>query len=258
MGRVFYIIPIVAFVLILLNAFFGHLIFGLPYDQDINKYSIYVHLQPEWNSYPGNILFDVTNVWSNPNPESDMKSYAINPSDISSLTDYNVNQLQYQRGKSYVELKHEFSNCETNWKPILYRYAIDIVRNKIDVIQGRELGDDPYVSTFPNISASSSINSGYAQFIPICTKHDTTTYDYAVSINDPDVSFDVYFVPSSSMVEQYLESGIVDYYEDCSALGFHSYSGSCTNIGKDSGLMIILPDSLKQSLTKIKVSIHEK
>ena len=45
--------------------FFGHLLF--VYDQDINKYSIYVHFQEEWNSYPVNILFDVTNVWSNPN-----------------------------------------------------------------------------------------------------------------------------------------------------------------------------------------------
>ena len=84
MKRIFYfIIPIVAFGLILSNAFFGHLLFGSPYDQDINKYSIYVHLQPEWKSYPGNILFDITNVWSNPNPKSDAKSYSIDPSDIS-------------------------------------------------------------------------------------------------------------------------------------------------------------------------------
>lgn len=28
-----------------------------------NKYYNYVHLQPEWNSYPLNILFDVTAKW---------------------------------------------------------------------------------------------------------------------------------------------------------------------------------------------------
>ncbi len=231
---------------------------GVQSLQNDFRMNSYVHLQPEWYSYPNNILFDVTNVWSNPDPTSDMKGYAINPSDISSLTDYNLNQLQHQHGKPYVELKHEFSNCETNWKPILYRYAIDILRNRIDVIQGRELGDDPYVSKFPNISTNSSINSGYVQFIPVCTVHDTTTYDYAVSLNDPSISFDVYFVPSSDIVDQYLESGMIDYYDGCTAMGFHSYSGRCTNVGKDSGLMIVLPDSLKQSLTKIKVSIHEQ
>ena len=51
--------------LVFSNAFFGHLFFDTPYDQDINKYSIHIHLQQEWNSYPRNILFEITNVWSN-------------------------------------------------------------------------------------------------------------------------------------------------------------------------------------------------
>ena len=147
----YYIIPIIAIGLVLSNAFFGHLIFGSPYDQDINKYSIYVHLQDNWKSAPGNILFDVTNVWSNPDPDSDAKSFSINPYDISELTDYNSNQLQYQNNKSYVELKHEFSNCDSNWKPMLYRYVIDGLRNKIEIAQGSQLNDDPYVSLVPNV-----------------------------------------------------------------------------------------------------------
>ena len=110
----YYVIPVIAFGLVLTNAFFGHLIFGSPYGQDINKYSIYVHLQNNWKSTPSNILFDVTNVWSNPDPKSDARSFSINPYDLSGLIDYNFNQLQYQGEKSYVELKHEFSNCDSN------------------------------------------------------------------------------------------------------------------------------------------------
>ena len=64
-NKLYFLIPLIAIILILSNAFFGHLIFSSPYGQDINKYSIYVHLQPEWNSYPGNIIYDITNVWSN-------------------------------------------------------------------------------------------------------------------------------------------------------------------------------------------------
>ena len=30
----------------------------------VNKYANYVHFQPEWNSYPSNLLFDVTNTWN--------------------------------------------------------------------------------------------------------------------------------------------------------------------------------------------------
>jgi hypothetical protein len=260
MKSIFYfIIPVIAFVLILSNAFFGHLIFDIPYDQDINKYSIYVHLQEEWNSYPGNILFYVTNVWSNPNSEEN--TYFTDPSDISSLTSYNSNQLQYQSEKSYVELKHEFSNCESKWKPMLYRYAIDTIRSKIELAQGTQLNDDPYISVFPDIAIGKQIaTTHYVQFIPICTAKENTSYEYSISINDKNAWFHVYFVHSKDQLENYLNSDTLYYYpqEGCSAHNYQSFSGVCNNIGKDSGLLIVIPDNLAQSLTKVKVNLHEK
>ena len=269
MKRIFYyVIPVIVFVFILSNAFFGNLIYGSLYDQDINKYSIYVHLQPEWKSNSGNILFDITNVWSNSNPKSDEKSYTIDPSNIATLTNYNSNQLQYQHQKSFVELKHEFSNCESNWKPIPYRYAIDSIRNKIELIQGTQLNDDPYVSIFPNIpnteydieKQKEFVKQGYAQFIPICTTSESTSYEYAISLNDRNIAFDVYFVLSKDEIMNYLKSDSFGFYdqEGCSAQNYHSYSGICENVGKDSGLLIIIPDNLKLSFTKVKISIHEK
>ena len=260
MKSIFYvIIPVIAFVLILSNAFFGHLIFDTPYDQDINKYSIYVHLQEEWNSYPGNILFDITNVWSNPN--SNQNIHSSNPEDISTLTSYNSNQLQYQNEKPYVELKHEFSNCESNWKPILYRYAIDTIRSKIEFAQGTQLNDDPYVSVFPNVAiGKQAATTYYTQFIPICTSKENTSYEYSISINDKNAWFHVYFVDSKDQLDNYLDSETFSYYlqDSCSAHNYQSYSGVCNNVGKDSGLLIAIPDNLNKSLTKVKVNLHEK
>jgi hypothetical protein len=268
MRRILYfIIPVIAFVLVFSNAFFGHLIFGSPYDQDINKYSIYVHLQEDWQSYPGNILFDVTNVWSNPR-ESDEKSFSDDPSDISSLTNYNFNQLQYQNQKSFVELKHEFSNCESNWKPMLYRYVTDSLRSKIESIQGTQLNDDPYISIFPNVQnekydsekQQKFVTDGYVQFVPICTVSEFTSYEYAISLNDENVAFDVYFVPSKNEIINFHTFDSFEFYsqEGCYAKNYHSFSGICENVEKDSGLLIILPDSLESSLTKVKISMHEK
>lgn len=268
MKTIFYfIIPIIAFALILSNALFGEIIFDSSYDQDINKFSIYVHLQQDWK-HPGNILFDVTNVWSNPNSKSSAIDFSNDPSDVSLLSNYNSNQLQYQHDKSFVELKHEFSNCESSWKPISYRYAIDSFRNKIEVIQGTQLNDDPYVSLFPNIpntkydleKQKEFANQGYVQFIPICTDNDITSYEYAVSLNDENIAFDVYFVPSKEEISNYLKSDSFKFYpqDGCSAQNYHSYSGICENVEKDSGLLIVLPDDLTLSLTKVKISIHEK
>ena len=267
MRNAFYVIlPIIAFALILSNAFFGHLIFGSPYGQDINKYSIYVHLQEDWKSSPGNILFDITNVWSNPDPASDAKSYTLDPSDISTLTSYNSNQLQYKYQKSFVELKHEFSDCQEEWQPMLYRKAVDAVRHEIEYVQGQQLSTDPSFSVYPNIDnknydnsdQQSKIKNGYVQFFPICTSKNTTSYDYSVKTDNKDLGFDVYFVPSSIQREHFANSEF-DYYTESGCYGQNkqSYSGTCNNIKKDSGLLVIFPDNLKPWTTKVTVNLYE-
>ena len=118
-GVLYAVIPAVVLGLVVANAFYGHVLFGYAYDRAINKYSVYVHLQPGWESHPGNILFDVTNVWSGPaaaaadagSGESGAAARppdSVDPDDLSPLTSYNRNQLQHQKSKPYVELRHEF------------------------------------------------------------------------------------------------------------------------------------------------------
>ena len=73
-------------------------------------------------------------------------------------------------------------------------------------------------------------------------------------------AFDVYFVPSKNEITSYQTSDSFEFYsqDGCYAKNYHSFSGICENVGKDSGLLIVLPDSLESSLTKVKISIHEK
>lgn len=262
------IIPTVAFVLILSNAFFGHLLYDSPYNQDINKYSVYVHLQPEWESYPGNILYDITTVWSNPVPKENSESFYYDPSaDPSLVTSYNYNELEYQNQKPFVQLNHEFSNCESSWKPILHRHAIDTIRKNIQYIQGTQLNTDPYVSIFANIKNEKYddqeqkllTSTGFAKFIPICTSKQTTSYQYSLSVNDKNTGFDVYFIPSFKEFEKFLDGRSFEHYQKdgCYATNFQSFTGKCENVDKNSGILIIIPDNLSKSLTKISVSLHE-
>ena len=268
-SKVFLFMIPTAFILILSNALFGHLIYGSPYDQDINKYSVYVHLQPEWKSYPSNILYDITTVWSNPQVKNSSKIFYDESLDGSTITDYNYNKLETQKDKSFVQLNHEYSNCETSWKPALYRYAIDSIRNNFRYLQGTQLNNDPYVYIFPNIENSNYdqikqsglISNGFAQFIPICTSQENTSYEFAVSINDKETAFDVYFVPSEKQFTNYLnDRNSFSFYNNngCFVQNHQSYSGICSNVSKNSGLLIIIPDNLSLSLTKITVSLHER
>jgi hypothetical protein len=264
--KLYIIIPITAFSIILLNLFFGHLIFNFESEQDINKYSIYIHLQPEWQSYPRNILFDVTTMWSNPETNPNDPYYEPDL-DIQLKTEYNVNEMQYINKKSFVELKHQFSDCKNEWKPILYRLAIDSARAQFSHLLGFQVNSDPYIVVYPNIinenynmsEQENKLESGYSQFIPICTAKDNTSYDFSVKINDEKLGFDVYFVPSINELENYRQKANFNYYQHdkCFGHNFHSFSGSCYDVEKNSGLLIIIPDELHNSLTKISVNLHE-
>ncbi|MEJ2261608.1 MAG: hypothetical protein P8X83_08175, partial [Nitrosopumilaceae archaeon] len=183
------------------------------------------------------------------------------------VTDHNYNQLQFQNQKSFVELKHEFSDCESSWKPILYRYALDSLRSNLDFAQGKQLNNDPYVQIFPDIpnekyglaDHQELTKQGFVQFIPICTAKQITSYDFSVSINDDTKGFDVYFVDSKNQLDNYLKNESFSFYthDDCYAINHQSYSGTCSNVSPDGGLLLVLPDALKLSLTKVRVNIHE-
>jgi len=261
----FIIIPIVVFLIIFVNAFFGHLIFDLGPEQDVNKYSSYIHLQPDWSSYPLNIIFYVTTVWSN--PDSDSSPYYDDTIAVTLKTEYNQNELRYLYGKSYVELNHEFSDCQNIWKPLLYRYALDSINHQFDTLTGKQLGPEPYIVQYPLIPNNAyttseqkvKLESGYSQFIPICTSKDSTSYDYSVKINDKKLGFDVYFVTSSSQRENYHQNfDDFSFYPSCFGENFKQFSGTCENVSPESGLLIIIPDELNSSVTKITVNLHER
>ena len=268
MRKQFYLVsPIVGFVLVLLKAIFGYMIFDAAYEQDITKYAIYVHFYPDWKSYPGNILFEITNVWSNSEDSANIQNFSMKSLDISPTNDYNSNQLQMQHQKSFVELKHDFSGCTANWKPISYVFAVDYLRNYIELIQGTTKSADPYVQTLPNLEnenydlthQNKLVQSGYVQFIPICTTQENTTYEYSISSNDKDIGFDAFFVPSKNELRNYLNSNSFEFYtqEGCSVQNHKKFSGICSDVNKNSGLLIIIPDEIKSSLTTIKINLHE-
>lgn len=262
MKKILYVaLPILAFLIIFVNAFFGHLIFSSASQQVVNKYSVYVHLLSDWNSDSKNIIFDVTNSWHKSDKNAN-ENYVFD----AASKEYNTNQFQEINGKAYVELRHEFSDCQEDWQPMLYRKAVDTVRHEIEYVQGKQLSADPEISIYPDIDnkiynnseQQLKIKNGFVQFFPICTSKEITSYDYSVKNDNKDLGFDVYFV-SSSKERQNFASSEFDFYTDLGCFGQNkqSYSGTCKNINQDSGLLVILPDELKPWTTKITVNLYE-
>ncbi len=255
-------IPVIVFLIIFVNAFFGHLIFASETQQVVNKYSVYVHLLSNWHSDSKNIIFEVTNSWYKLDKASNV-NHAFN----AESKKYNTNQLQEINDKSYVELKHEFSDCQEEWQPMLYRKVVNAIKHEIENVQGQQIKTDPDVSVYPDIKNGNyddleqqlKIKDGYIQFFPICTSKNVTSYDYSIKTNNKDLGFDVYFV-SSSIQREYFANSEFDHYAESGCFGQNkqSYSGTCMNIKKDSGLLVVFPDDLKPLTTKVTINLYEK
>ena len=223
-----------------------------------NKYSNYVHLQPEWDSYPRNILFDVTTQW-NKNYNDD----SLDETKPHQGAQQRINQLQYLEDKPYLEVKYDYIDCSYQW--IHYaRQGSDMFASYLDYITGKQKESDNF-TTFSNIQNTDLKNKEfdstnvYSQFIPICTSKENTSFDYGVRIDDKELSFDVYFV--SSIKEKYNfhhDPDAFTYYSEkgCSGEKYQSFSGTCS-VNQDAGLLIIIPDDLQRSLTKVTVKLKE-
>ncbi len=227
----------------------------------LNKYYNYVHFQPEWDSYPRNILFDVTTQWIR-------DEYDLSKSGHEKLqqggAQQRVNQLQYLEGKGYLEVKYDYIDCSYQW--IHYaRYGTDMVVSQLDYMSGKQTEPNNFTS-FSKVSGPDrgdslelNINGGYSQFIPICTSKDEASFDYGVRVDDKDMYFDVYFVPSVQERHNFhYNSTAFTHYKDeeCFGKNYQSYSGTCS-VDKDGGLLIVVPDELKRSLTRVTVKLKE-
>jgi hypothetical protein len=150
---------------------------------------------------------------------------------------------------------------------MLYRKVIDTVRHEIEYMQGNQLNINPDISIYPDIENTNydksqqqtKIDDGYVQFIPICTSKDSTSYDYSIKMDNDDIGFDVYFVASLSEIDRFSRNEL-DYYnkDGCFAQNKQSYSGTCNNVEKNSGLIIVFPDELNPGVTKVTVNLYEK
>jgi len=86
---------------------------------------------------------------------------------------------------------------------MLYRYAIDFIRNKIQFALGNQLNDDPYISILPNVSLENQIeSSSYVQFILICTSKESHLMNilYLLMIKIFGLMFTLYLLKNNLLI----------------------------------------------------------
>ena len=222
--------------------------------QQVNKYANYIHFQPEWNSYPSNLIFEISTSW-----QREIDSTTQEESGLYSQGAKNrKNTLQYVNGKPFIEVQYDYIDCKYQW--IHYsKIGLDFLENQFGFLLGYHKQSEQN-SSYPNNLQQTKLKDGFAQFIPICTSKDTTSYDYTVSINDDDLGVDVYFVPAyREKWDYFYEKSYFDYYSSpgCFGQNYQSFSGTCKGVDANAGLLIVIPDELSKPLTKISIKLEE-
>ena len=218
----------------------------------VNEYTNYIHFQPEWNSHPRNLIIDTTTSWERHILPGEEKS------DISKHgAKHRQNTLQYVNGKPVVIVQFDYMDCQSQW--IHYtKSGLDFLVNNLEQHnQNKQISNKAYSDELQQLK----LRDGFAQFIPICTSKNSTSYDYRVSINDDTVGFDVYFV--SSLVQQwnyFLFPDHFEHYSDegCFGHNFQKFTGSCSNVTNTGGLLIVIQDELSRPVSKITVNMFEQ
>lgn len=216
----------------------------------VNEYSSYVHFQPEWRSYPRNLIVDVSASWERhvvPGEEGpDMSNHGAK---------HRQNTLQYVNGKPVVAVQYDYRDCQSQW----FHYAktgLDFLGRHLELFEDRSIPNTAYSDEMQR----QKLQDGFAQFVPICTSRESTSYEYTVEINDDTIGFDSYFVPSYTHQWTYfLYPEHFEYYpqDGCHANNHQKFTGTC-DVGRNAGLLIVIPDELSRPMTKISVKLTER
>lgn len=254
-------VAIIAIIAVIIAYYIGNAF--ILQQQAVNKQSFYVHLQPEWQSYPRNLVYDVTNVWTSDGAQRVLDSQAR----LNLSKQANVDTVHSVHGKSYILVHHGNTECSDVWEPHYARFGADAIRHHIEYAMGVQKSPDPNINLYTPLESkqdpqehATQIKTGYSQFIPVCTSREVTSFDYSIKINDENVGFDVYFVPSMDEQAAFDQGDAgFNYYTDgeCSAKNYVRFSGTCHNVERNSGLLVAVPDNLNLPLTKIEVWFYE-
>ena len=256
------------------------ILFALPmiqssYEQT-NSYRFYVEPLPDWGDYAKDVIEKSAMFWEKNdtslefNQVFSQEEYYQGISEESNfaiewIKDFGGKHTGLTFGDFYVQVSLGDSYCLDNWKPYHPDHVFEITAHEIGHVlgYGHSTNPDDIMSAGPGSylveEYQFNIAPNYVHFIPLCTYQKTTSYDFTVTVDDPN-GLDVYFVPNRSEYENYWVSQDFNYYSDsnCFATNVVDYSGTCSGVSRNGGLLIIPPEQLSKPLTTVSVTLQEK
>jgi len=236
----------------------------------LTEYRIYIADLPEWADYASNVMYDATKFWEENN--SNLKFYEVDDPAFSDFSvqwvkEFGTENVGYAFGSQFIEVGLGDSLCGDKWQPYSANYVAGIMEHEMGHVLGLEHSDDPNDIMYPTalnfeygiMEQDVSFTEDYAWFIPVCTSKQVTTFNYEVDTGELTYGFDIYFVPSSKALDQYAGGKAFDYYagNGCKGENYLQFGGTCESVSSESGLLVIAPSKLTNSLTTVAIKLQE-
>jgi hypothetical protein len=232
----------------------------------------YVEPLPDYASYANNVMDLSTTAWEDVN--DDLEFIEVTSPEqanfqVQWVKEFGVEHVGYAYGSVFIEVGLGDSHCGDGktWQPFSENHVTNIMTHEIGHVLGWEHVDDPNSIMYPValnweygiVETSKTLTNDYGYFSPICTSKDSTTFDWHVSSDDSTYGFDVYFVPSVSEFNSWVEDGTFSYFDDdgCFAENMISVGGTCEGVTQESGLLVLMGDKTTEPLTEITLAVQE-
>ncbi|NWJ22606.1 matrixin family metalloprotease, partial [Marine Group I thaumarchaeote] len=150
----------------------------------------------------------------------------------------------------FIEVELGTDALHTTWQPYSINYVGYILTHEIGHTLGVRHNNDPnnimYKTAIPVsfglVEINKQVQSGYGSFFPFHSSTNSADFVWRVESDDQNHGFDVYVVSSRDALVKWAANKSFSYYSDdgCFAKDMLTVGGICNNVGKSSGLMVLM------------------
>jgi hypothetical protein len=234
--------------------------------QPITHY-IYVQPLPQETQFTSDLISKSTNYWSE---RIGSKFSIISDPNVSSikitwLREPHLEYSGYTIGKT-VEVAIGDSKCDNTWHP----YDTNFVSSTLTHELGHALGFGHSTNTndimypvifnakYAPITQTLNLGPNESMFVHVCTFWQKGTFHYSISSDNQKDPLKIFFVPSKTEFNKFLDGQVFDHYtnDGCFGTQSSSYDSACANVSRDGGLLISASNN--QNPQKITVTLNEE